>query len=190
MLPFILVCMYDFTFASTCTRMTRAWRARARRAMVARARNPRMAMARRARAARARRAGRAMAREARRTLRPLLRLRRPGRWTRTGTPWRWGDTVMRHATKHKDKYDKRKAKVERLNATVAVITQCSKALLRARSANVDYNSIEVCALQTKLVADGATSGEYAAAVVPPQNASPSALDADCVAIFGNLEMMW
>ena len=29
---------------------------------------------------------------------------------------------MRHATKHKDKYDKRKAKVERLSATVAVIT--------------------------------------------------------------------
>ena len=54
---------------------------------------------------------------------------------------------------------------------------------------MDYNSIEVCALQNKLFADGATSGEYAAAIVPPQNASPSALDADCVGMFGNLEMM-
>ena len=54
---------------------------------------------------------------------------------------------------------------------------------------MDYNSIEVCVLQKKLFADGATSGEYAAAVVPPQNASPSAPDADCVAMFGNFDMM-
>ena len=39
---------------------------------------------------RARRTGRAMPREARRRLRSLLRLRRPGRWTRTGAPCRWG----------------------------------------------------------------------------------------------------
>ena len=39
-----------------------------------------------ARARRARRTGRAMPREARRRLRSLLRLRRPGRWTRTGAP--------------------------------------------------------------------------------------------------------
>ena len=74
------------------------------------------------------RTGRVM--EARRRLRPLLRLSRlgrwtisrPGRWTRTGAPSWWGDTVMCYATKQKDKYDKRKAKVERLNTSQAVIT--------------------------------------------------------------------
>ena len=99
-----------------------------------------------------------------------------------------GDTVICHASKLKDKYDKRKAKVERLNSTVAVIAML-EGPAQGEKRKVDYNSIEVCVLQNKLFADGATSGEYAAAVVPPQNASPSAPDADCVAMFGNLDMM-
>ena len=107
---------------------------------------------------------------------------------KNGRPMKVGDTVTCHASKLKDKYDKRKAKVERLNSTVAVIAML-EGLAQGEKRKVDYNSIEVCVLQTKLFADGATSGEYAAAVVPPQNASPSALDADCVAMFGNLEMM-
>ena len=32
------------------------------------------------------------------------------------------DTVVRYSQKNKDKYDKRKAKVERLNLHVAVVT--------------------------------------------------------------------
>ena len=112
----------------------------------------------------------------------------PGKVDKNGRPMMVGGTVICHASKLKDKYDKRKAKVERLNSTVAVIAML-EGLAQGEKRKVDYNSIEVCVLQKKLFADGATSGEYAAAVVPPQNASPSALDADCVAMFGNLDMM-
>ena len=60
-----------------------------------------------------------MAREARRTFAAALATKSPGKVDKDGRPIVAGDTVMCHATKHKDKYVSRKAKVERLNATVA-----------------------------------------------------------------------
>ena len=59
-----------------------------------------------------------------------------------------GDTVICHASKLKDKYDKRKAKVERLNSTVAVIAML-EGPAQGEKRKVDYNSIEVCALRKK-----------------------------------------
>ena len=44
-----------------------------------------------------------------------------GKMDKDGRPMVAGDTVMCYATKQKDKYDKRRAKVERLNTTQAVI---------------------------------------------------------------------
>ena len=77
-----------------------------------------------------------------------LAAKAPGKVDKNGRPMMVRDTVMCHASKLKDKYDKRKAKVERLNSTVAVIAML-EGLAQGEKRKVDYNSIEVCVLQKK-----------------------------------------
>ena len=53
-----------------------------------------------------------------------------------------GDTVMCYATKQKDKYHRRKAKVERLNTTQAVITML-ECLAQGEKRKVEYKWLEL-----------------------------------------------
>ena len=64
--------------------------------------------------------------------------RRPTRWTRSVER----DTVMRYALKNKDKYDKRKAKVERLNARAAVALML-EGPAQGEKRNMDYKALDV-----------------------------------------------
>ena len=59
-----------------------------------------------------------------------------------GQPMVVGDTVMRYAAKQKDKYDKRKAKVERLNTHQAVITML-EGLAQGEKRKVEYKWLEL-----------------------------------------------
>jgi len=77
-----------------------------------------------------------------------LAAKAPGKVDKNGRPMKVGGTVVCHASKLKDKYNKRKAKVERLNSTVAVIAML-EGLAQGEKRKVDCNSIEVCALQKK-----------------------------------------
>ena len=59
-----------------------------------------------------------------------------------GHPMVVGDTVMCYATKQKDKYDKRKAKVERLNNNQSVITMLA-GLAQGEKRKVEYKWLEL-----------------------------------------------
>ena len=61
-----------------------------------------------------------------------------------------GDTVMCYATKQKDKYDRRKAKVEHLNATQAVITML-EGLVEGEKRKVEYKWLELWSSSDKVV---------------------------------------
>ena len=69
-----------------------------------------------------------------------------------------GDTVMCYAVKQKDKYDKRKAKVERLNTHQAVITML-EGLAQGENRKVDYKWLEHCSASKKLFVGGVSSCE-------------------------------
>ena len=113
----------------------------------------------------------------------------PGKVDKNGRPMQVGGTVICHASKLKDKYDKRKAKVERLNSTVAVIAML-EGPAQGEKRKVDYNSIEVCPLPKKSYSQMAPP--LASLRQPlrghrrraPQGLTPIALE--CLA---NLEMM-
>ena len=64
---------------------------------------------------------RARASKARRRLRPFFADQALVKMDKLGNPMA-GGTVMRYALKNRGKYDKRKAKVERLNVRAAVVT--------------------------------------------------------------------
>ena len=53
-----------------------------------------------------------------------------------------GDTVTRYATKQMDKYDKRMAKVERLNANQAVVTM-REGPAQGEKRKVEYKWLEL-----------------------------------------------
>ena len=74
-----------------------------------------------------------------------------------GHPMVVGDTVMCYAAKQKDKYDRRKAKVERLNAHQAVITML-EGLAQGEKRKVDYKWLEHCSTSKK---------SYSSAASPP-----------------------
>ena len=73
-----------------------------------------------------------------------------------GHPMVVGDTVMCYAAKQKDKYDRRKAKVERLNAHQAVITML-EGLAQGEKRKVDYKWLEHCATSKKLFVSDVSS---------------------------------
>ena len=75
-----------------------------------------------------------------------------------GQPMVVGDTVMCYATKQKDKYDRRKAKVERLSTTQAVITML-EGLAQGEKRKVDYKWLEHCSTSKKLFVSGVSSCE-------------------------------
>ena len=63
-----------------------------------------------------------------------------------------GGAVMRDTLKNKDKYDKRKAKVERLNVRAAVVTML-EGPAQGEKRNVNYKALEVwpCNSPTKSI---------------------------------------
>ena len=65
-----------------------------------------------------------------------------GKMGKDGHPMAVGDTVMRYATKQKDKYDKRKARVERLSTSQAVITML-EGTAQGEKRNVEYKWLEL-----------------------------------------------
>jgi len=110
-----------------------------------------------------------------------------------GHPMVVGDTVMCYAAKQKDKYDRRKAKVERLNAHQAVITML-EGLAQGEKRKVDYKWLEHCSTSKKLFVSGASSCEpvekpSAAGHAQPMEESPLAPDSMCRSLFGDLSMM-
>ena len=87
-----------------------------------------------------------------------------------------GDTVMCYATKQKDKYDKRMAKVERLNTHQAVITML-EGLAQGEKRKVEYKWLELWPSSKKLFAGGDSSCESAgnpsaAGLARPMEESP------------------
>ena len=71
-----------------------------------------------------------------------------------------GDTVMCYATKQKDKYDKRMAKVERLNTNQAVITML-EGLAQGEKRKVEYKWLELWPSSKNVFAGGVSSCESA-----------------------------
>ena len=69
-----------------------------------------------------------------------------------------GGTVMCYAAKQKDKYDRRKAKVERLNTHQAVITM-SEGLAQGEKRKVDYKGLDHWSASTQLFVGGVSSCE-------------------------------
>ena len=69
-----------------------------------------------------------------------------------------GDTVMCYAAKQKDKYDRRKAKVERLNAHQAVITML-QGLAQGEKRKVDYKWLQHCSTSKKIFVSDVPSCE-------------------------------
>ena len=91
-----------------------------------------------------------------------------------------GDTVMCYATKQKDKHDKRKAKVERLNTHQAVITML-EGLAQGEKRKVEYKWLELWSASKKLLVGGVYSCESvekpsAAGRARPMEESPLAPD--------------
>jgi hypothetical protein len=73
-----------------------------------------------------------------------------------GHPMVVGDTVMCYATKQKDKYDKRMAKVERLNTNQAVVT-ILEGPAQGEKRKVEYRWLELWPSSKKLFACGVSS---------------------------------
>ena len=61
-----------------------------------------------------------------------------------------GDTVMCYATKQKDKYDKRMAKVERLNTNQAVVT-ILEGFAQGEKRKVEYKWLELWSVWKKVI---------------------------------------
>jgi hypothetical protein len=100
---------------------------------------------------------------------------------------------MCYAAKQKDKYDRRKAKVERLNTHQAVITML-EGLAQGEKRKVDYKWLEHCSTSKKLFVSGVSSCEpveepSAAGHAQPMEESPLAPDSMCRNLFGDLSMM-
>ena len=66
------------------------------------------------------------------------------------------DTGMCYATKQRDKYDKRMAKVERLNTNQAVVT-IFEGLAQGEKRKVEYRWLELWPYSNKLFAGGVSS---------------------------------
>ena len=93
-----------------------------------------------------------------------------------------GDTVMCYSTKNKDKYNERKARVERLNTRHAWLTML-EGPAKGEKRKADYNTIKVWPRELpvkKLFSSGASSSAYR---IP---ASPLSPDQNCLAMFGDL----
>ena len=91
-----------------------------------------------------------------------------------------GDTVMCYATKQKGKYDKRVAKVERMNTNQAVITMLEGSA-QGEKRKVEYKWLELWSSSKELFAGGVSSGmstgnPSAAGLARPMEESPSAPD--------------
>ena len=93
---------------------------------------------------------------------------------------------MCYAAKQNDKYDRRKAKVERLNAHQAVITNL-EGLAQGEKRKVDYKWLEHCSISKKLFVSDVSSCEPVEK--PSAEESPLAPDSMCRILFGDLSMM-
>ena len=101
-----------------------------------------------------------------------------------------GDTVMCYDTKQKDKYDKRVAKVERLNTDRAVVT-ILEGPAQGEKRKVKYRWLELWPYSKKLFAGGVSSckpldNPSAAGHERPMEESPSAPHSMCNCLKGDL----
>ena len=95
-----------------------------------------------------------------------------------------GDIVMCYSMKQKDKYNERKARVERLNARHAWLTML-EGPAKGEKRKAEYNTIKVWPRElpvNKLFGSGASS----AYTIP---ASPVSPDQNCLLMFGELHML-
>ena len=106
----------------------------------------------------------------------------PYKMDKGGNPTVVGGTVMRYASKNKEKWDNRKAKVERLNTRAAVVLML-KGPVQGEKRKVEYKALEDWTLNNKHT-PGASS-----ALLLPTAASPSAPEKDCTDMFGSLTRM-
>jgi hypothetical protein len=99
-----------------------------------------------------------------------------------------GDTVICYSSKKKDRYNERKAQVDRLNSKHAMLTML-EGPAKGEKRKADYNSLKVCPRTQsakKLFASGASS----ASVAPGDTlAGPLGPDDNCREMFGDLNMM-
>ena len=100
---------------------------------------------------------------------------------------------MCYATKQKDKYDKRVAKVERLNTDRAVVT-ILEGLAQGEKRKVEYRWLELWPSSKKLLAGGVSSfkpleNPSAAGHERPMEESPSAPHSMCNFLNGDLSIM-
>ena len=104
-----------------------------------------------------------------------------------------GSTATRYATQQKDKCDRRKAKVERLNTTHAVITML-EGPAQGEKRKVEYRWLELWPSSKKLFAGGVSSCKplehpSAAGHERPMEESPSAIHSMCNFLNGDLSIM-
>ncbi len=104
-----------------------------------------------------------------------------------------GDTVRCCATKQKEKYDRRKANVERLNTTQAVITMLESPA-QCEKRKVEYKWLELWSSSNKCLP--VVSPPASLRKIPLRQAlraqwrrAPSVPDSMCKDLFGDLSMM-
>jgi len=102
-----------------------------------------------------------------------------------GHPLAAGDTVICYSSKKKDRYNERKAQVDRLNSKQAAITML-EGPAKGEKRKADYNSLKVCQSAKKLFASGASSASVASG---DGLAGPRGSDENCRAMFGDLNML-
>ena len=90
---------------------------------------------------------------------------------------------MCYALKNKEKCDKRKAKVERLNARAAAALML-EGPAQGEKRKMEYKALEVWTSNKNKLTHGASS-----ALLLPTAASPSAPDKYCTDMFGSLTLM-
>ena len=103
---------------------------------------------------------------------------------------------MRDAAKQKDKYDRRKAKVERLDTAQAVITML-EGLAQGEKRNAEHKCLELLSPPNKFVfCPQVVSPPASLREIPLRQAlrgqcwrAPSALDPMCKDLFGDLSML-
>ena len=100
-----------------------------------------------------------------------------------------GATVICYAQKNKEKFNEKKATVNRLNTKVAVLTML-EGPAKGENRKADYTTLKVMPCEApvkKLFA--AAPAPAASAPVLPAEASPTNPDKECTTMFGNLSMI-
>ena len=102
-----------------------------------------------------------------------------------GHPLAVGDTVICYSGKKKDRYNERKAQVDRLQSKHAWIAML-EVPAKGEKRKADYNSLKVCQSAKKLFASGASSASVASG---DGLAGPRGREDSCRAMFGDLNML-